>query len=53
MAALAVRKYFKPSLVIPMHFGTFPLLAEEPDVRAAFARDRRLKILTPGEPARI
>ncbi|MBJ6763464.1 metal-dependent hydrolase [Myxococcaceae bacterium JPH2] len=52
-AALAVRKYFRPSLIIPMHFGTFEPLSEEPEVRAAFAGDSRLRVLTPGQPASL
>ncbi|MFP2930593.1 metal-dependent hydrolase [Pyxidicoccus sp. 3LG] len=48
-AALAMRKYFKPSVIVPMHFGTFEPLAEEPQVRAAFAGDKRVRFLTPGQ----
>ncbi|WP_164016715.1 metal-dependent hydrolase [Pyxidicoccus trucidator] len=48
-AARAMRKYFKPSIIIPMHFGTFEPLAEEPEVRAAFAGDKRVRFLTPGQ----
>jgi len=48
-AALAVRKYFRPTVIIPMHYGTFPALATTADVRAAFRGDRRLKVMTPGE----
>lgn len=49
-AALAVRRYFQPSVIIPMHFGTFAPLAEEAEVRAAFGSDPRVRFLTPGEP---
>lgn len=48
-AALAVRKYFTPKTVIPMHYGTFPGLATEAQVRAAFAHDRRLVVMKPGQ----
>ncbi|AKF81292.1 metal-dependent hydrolase [Myxococcus fulvus 124B02] len=48
-AALAVRKYFRPSLIIPMHYGTFEPLSTEAQVRAAFQADRRVRFLTPGE----
>ncbi|QSQ27264.1 metal-dependent hydrolase [Pyxidicoccus parkwayensis] len=48
-AALAVKKYFRPSLIIPMHFGTFEELSPEPEVRAAFANDKRVRFLTPGQ----
>ena len=47
--ALAIRKYFTPEAIVPMHFGTFPVLATEADVRAAFREDRRLVVLKPGE----
>ena len=49
VAALAVRKYFRPAAIVPMHFGTFPGLATVADVRAAFRGDRRLQVMTPGE----
>ena len=49
VAALAVKKFFRPSVIIPMHFGTFPGLARLPDVRAAFRGDPRLVVMTPGE----
>ena len=48
-AAMAVRRYFHPSVIVPMHYGTFPGLATAADVRAAFRGDRRLKVMTPGQ----
>jgi L-ascorbate metabolism protein UlaG (beta-lactamase superfamily) len=48
VAALAVRKYFRPGVIIPMHYATFPGLASVADVRAAFRGDSRLKVMTPG-----
>jgi L-ascorbate metabolism protein UlaG (beta-lactamase superfamily) len=48
-AALAIRKYFRPTTIVPMHYGTFPALATEQQVRAAFANDRRLVVMRPGE----
>ncbi len=48
-AALAVRKYFRPRVIIPMHYATFPVLATAADVRAAFRGDPRLQVMTPGE----
>jgi len=50
-AALAVKKYFHPKVIVPMHYGTFPPLAKEADVRKAFAGDPRLKVMQPGETA--
>ncbi|HKN48451.1 MAG TPA: metal-dependent hydrolase, partial [Candidatus Polarisedimenticolia bacterium] len=48
-AALAIRKYFNPQTIVPMHFATFPGLATEADVAAAFKGDRRLVMMTPGQ----
>lgn len=48
-AALAIRKYFTPDAIVPMHFGTFPGLSTEADVAAAFRGDRRLVLMTPGQ----
>jgi L-ascorbate metabolism protein UlaG (beta-lactamase superfamily) len=48
-AALAIRKYFQPDVIVPMHYGTFGALAQEADVRAAFAGDARLRVLKIGQ----
>jgi L-ascorbate metabolism protein UlaG (beta-lactamase superfamily) len=49
-AAFAVRAYFKPRAIVPMHYGTSAApLATETQVRAAFRGDRRLQVLVPGE----
>lgn len=48
-AALAVKKYFSPKAIVPFHWGTFPILASEADIRAAFPGDDRLALLKPGE----
>ncbi|HEX4599840.1 MAG TPA: metal-dependent hydrolase [Gemmatimonadales bacterium] len=48
-AALAIKKYFQPEVIVPMHYGTFPALAQESDVRAAFAGDHRLRVLKVGQ----
>lgn len=48
-AALAVKKYFKPSVIVPMHFGTFPILNSSKDIASAFAKDKRLVEMKPGE----
>ncbi|MEO8193306.1 MAG: hypothetical protein ABI681_05610 [Gemmatimonadales bacterium] len=52
-AAIAIRKYFKPSVIVPMHYATFPGLATEGEVRAAFPADRRLTVMKPGETRRF
>jgi L-ascorbate metabolism protein UlaG (beta-lactamase superfamily) len=49
-AAFAVRAYFKPRAIVPMHYGTSVApFATEADVRATFRGDRRLQVLVPGE----
>jgi L-ascorbate metabolism protein UlaG (beta-lactamase superfamily) len=48
-AKLAVTKYFHPTAIIPMHYGTFPGLATEADVKKAFAGDPRLIVMHPGQ----
>jgi L-ascorbate metabolism protein UlaG (beta-lactamase superfamily) len=49
VAAHAMGKFFEPSVIVPMHFGTFPVLATEADVRAAFSGNSRAVIMKPGE----
>lgn len=49
VAALAMKKFFKASVIVPMHYATFPVIATEADVRAAFAGDSRAVIMKPGE----
>ena len=48
-AALAIRKYFRPRTIVPMHYATFPALATEQQVRAAFGNDGRVRVMRPGE----
>jgi L-ascorbate metabolism protein UlaG (beta-lactamase superfamily) len=48
-ARAEIAKYFKPTVIVPMHYGTFPGLATEADVRAAFGADKRVNIMKPGE----
>lgn len=50
-AALAIKKYFHPQVIVPMHYRTFPALATDADVQKAFAGDPRLHVLTVGQPA--
>jgi len=48
-AAMVIRKYFRPTIIVPMHYKTFPGLATDADVRKAFPADQRVKILNPGD----
>ena len=49
VAKMAVDKYFKPDVIIPMHYGTFEGLATEAQVRVRFLGDRRVRIMKPGQ----
>jgi L-ascorbate metabolism protein UlaG (beta-lactamase superfamily) len=49
IAKLAVDTYFSPQTIIPMHYGTFPVLATEAQVRVRFMGDRRATIMKPGQ----
>jgi L-ascorbate metabolism protein UlaG (beta-lactamase superfamily) len=48
-ARLAIEKYFKPDVIVPMHYGTFPALAQQADVDAAFGKDKRVIYIKPGD----
>ena len=49
-AKTAIRKYFKPRWIIPMHYGEKPFsLATEADVKQAFGHDKRVLVLKPGD----
>jgi L-ascorbate metabolism protein UlaG (beta-lactamase superfamily) len=49
-AALAVR-YVKPKIVVPMHFGTFPVLTGTPEQLSAELKGAaRVWVMTPGKP---
>ena len=52
-AHTAINKYFSPTTIIPMHYGTFPGLATDRDVRAEFGNDRRLTVMRPGQTLRF
>ncbi len=51
IAALAIKKYFSPDVIVPMHYGTWGILSSEKEVRAAFAGDNRVKFMQPGDKA--
>ena len=44
-----VQRYFKPTTIVPMHYGTFSGLATEAQVRAAFAGEKGFVVMKPGE----
>ena len=49
VAVLAMKKFFQPTVIVPMHYGTFPVIETEAQVRSAFAGDSRVLIMKPGE----
>jgi len=49
MAWIAVTRYFKPQVVIPMHYGALPGSSTEADLRAVFGKDSRVVFMKPGE----
>jgi L-ascorbate metabolism protein UlaG (beta-lactamase superfamily) len=50
-AALAA-SYVKAKTVVPMHFGTFPVLAGTPkELEAALKGRAKVRVLEPGKPA--
>jgi L-ascorbate metabolism protein UlaG (beta-lactamase superfamily) len=48
-AWLAVNRYFKPQVVIPMHYGALPGSSSEADIRAVVGNDSRVKFMKPGD----
>jgi L-ascorbate metabolism protein UlaG (beta-lactamase superfamily) len=49
-AKSAIKKYFKPRVIIPMHYGEQPFhLATESLVKRVFKGDKRVKFIKPGE----
>lgn len=49
VALLAINRYFKPQIIIPMHYASLATLSTEAEVRAAIGKDRRIKFMKPGE----
>lgn len=49
VAMTAVSKYFKPQIIIPMHYASLPTLSTEAEVRAALEKDKRVLFMKPGQ----
>jgi L-ascorbate metabolism protein UlaG (beta-lactamase superfamily) len=49
IALLAVNRYFKPQIIIPMHYASLPTLSTEAEVRDAIGKDKRVQFMKPGE----
>ena len=54
-AAFAMREYIKPKQVIPMHYGTFPVINRTPAEFKAALGNSPIKVIEakPGEPMRF
>jgi L-ascorbate metabolism protein UlaG (beta-lactamase superfamily) len=49
-ARTAIKKYFKPKFILPMHYGEEPFnLATEKQVKTVFKNDKRIIFIQPGE----
>ncbi len=49
VALLAVNRFFKPQVIIPMHYASLPAMSTEAEVRAAIGKDRRVQFMKPGQ----
>lgn len=49
VALLGVNRFFRPQVIIPMHYASMPTMSTEAEVRAAIGRDRRVQFMKPGE----
>jgi L-ascorbate metabolism protein UlaG (beta-lactamase superfamily) len=49
VALIAINKYFRPQVIIPMHYASLPDMSTEAEVRAAIGRDRRVQFMKPGQ----
>jgi L-ascorbate metabolism protein UlaG (beta-lactamase superfamily) len=49
IALLAVNRYFRPTVIIPMHYASFPGMSTDAEVRAAIGKDKRVQFMKPGQ----
>lgn len=53
-AAFAIREFLRPAFAIPMHYGTFPLIAVNPDdFVKAVGSGTRVMVPQPGQPLKF
>jgi L-ascorbate metabolism protein UlaG (beta-lactamase superfamily) len=50
---MGINRWFKPRVIIPMHYASIPTMSTEAEVRAAIGHDRRVRFMTPGQRARF
>ncbi len=54
VAKLAIKKFFKPEYIIPMHYDTFPLISSEESVKKEFEKFTiKTLFLKPGETIKL
>ena len=46
---VGVQRYFKPDVIIPMHYASFPFLSTDQEVKSALSGDPRVVFMHPGE----
>ena len=49
IALTGINKYFRPQVIIPMHYASMPTMSTEAEVRAAIGRDKRVQFMKPGQ----
>ena len=49
VALIAINKYFRPQIIIPMHYASLPDMSTEAEVRAAIGHDKRVQFMKPGQ----
>jgi L-ascorbate metabolism protein UlaG (beta-lactamase superfamily) len=49
VATTATGKYFKPQIIIRMHYASLPTLSTEAEVRAVFEKDKHVLFMRPGQ----
>lgn len=49
VALLAINRFFRPRVIIPMHYASMPTMSSEAEVRAAIGKDKRVRFMKPGE----
>ena len=52
-AALACKKYFKFDTVVPIHYGTFPIIDQTPDKFIAAAEGQNVLVPEIGKPFQV
>lgn len=52
-AALACNEFLDLEVIVPIHWGTFPLLTGEPETFRSLVKRGEVKIMTPGETLRL